>query len=128
MWIEDPRPLHVLPLLRAVSQEQLLQHEAELEVATVAAASNILFRACVQRKVQQIRTRHLERRARQLAQEQERQRLIEEARLREEQRFEAWLGTEMARAGCARAYMCVRARAYALVSTYDDATCSPPDS
>ena len=69
-WIENIRPSHVLPLLRAVAAELLLQHAAELEVASM----------------------HLERKARLLAQERERQRLLEEARQLEERRLEAWLG------------------------------------
>ena len=91
-WIKSTRPGHVLPLLRAVAAERLLQHAAELEVATVAAASNLLFRACVKQKVQKIRSLHFERKARLLAQERERQRLLEESRLLEERRWEAWLG------------------------------------
>jgi len=62
-WIKNTRPGHVLSLLRAVAAEFLLQHAAELKVARDGAA-----------------------------QERERQRLIEEARLLEERRWEAWRG------------------------------------
>jgi hypothetical protein len=65
-WSDRPRPCDILPNLREISTERMLQDDAELEVTTMKAASNVMFRAWLRRKLTQVRKRAEQRRLRKI--------------------------------------------------------------
>ena len=80
-------PGDVIIFLKAVDEERAFQSAAELEIATLAAASNVMFRLYVRRKAKAIRQRLFEKRAKILEAERERERGLAERRA-----LEGWYG------------------------------------
>jgi len=87
-------PRDVPAFLRAIDLERSLASRAQLEIATIAAASNVMFRLYVRRKARAIRMRISERKQRILEADRQRQRLLDERHAREMQRMQDWLAAE----------------------------------
>ena len=87
-------PMRVVAWLREIDQELHLQNSAELEITTMKAASNILFRAWVRRKVLSLRQRARDREARLLREQAERQQLESERLASEARRLREWQEAE----------------------------------
>ena len=87
-------PMRVVAWLREIDQELHLQNSAELEIITMKAASNILFRAWVRRKLLSLRQRARDREARLLREQAERKRLESERLASEARRLREWQEAE----------------------------------
>lgn len=73
-------PGNVIQLLKAIDEERALRSAAELEIATLAAASNVMFRLYVRRKVRAIRQRTAEKKRQIIEAARQRERLLAERR------------------------------------------------
>ena len=94
LGVRRSQPREVLFWLREIAEEKSLQKAVDLEVITVKAASNILFRNYVRRKRTEVRQRIQERKARELLEWQERQHRGDGKRIFEERRMQTWLTEE----------------------------------